>query len=119
VLGHGERRLGGVQMADIVQLAMKGLGILFDRSAVEPYLSAVRRQQAGEQPQQRGLAAAVRARDHERSPSFEGKVEMREHEAPAAHAREVPPFEHGPIPCSRTRGPYHTRCPGRMPQLSM
>ena len=86
VLQHAQRRLHGVAVAEIMGLFGKRQ---FRLAALEIDRSAGQRQQARDQPQQRGFAGSVGAGDGQRLARRDLEIEAREHLPAASHASDA------------------------------
>src|SRR5688572_12546200 len=86
-------------MAEVDELARVFLSQGADALALPAHLARVGRQQATQDAQQAGLAAAVRACDAQRLPGAEREAQAREELLLLSHAFQPRRFEHSPYSC--------------------
>ena len=87
--------LQAIQMADIGEGAMVILALLADGPGVPEYFAVAGRQQAAQDPQQAGLAAAVGPGDAQQLAFGHGKAGIGKQPALTAHAAQTDGFKHG------------------------
>ena len=118
-LVRGESRLETVLMAQIVKPRTVLGQVRRHRLAAPEQLACRRCQEAREQAQQRGLAAAVGAAQDQRIPGLEGEADAGHHRAAAAHAGELPAGEERRLRCgghADRRSPCHRSAGCRVPR---